>query len=81
MAKSDPGTVSYTHLDVYKRQTEVLFFGAIVLSWIYCRHWNPAGFDAGAQKTQLAIGTVNTVILLTSSLIYSAGLALSLIHI
>jgi len=55
--------------------TEVLFFGAIFLSWIYCRHWNPAGFDAGAQKTQLAIGTVNTVILLTSSLVYSAGLA------
>ena len=30
--------------------TEVLFFGAIFLSWIYCRHWNPAGFDAGAQR-------------------------------
>jgi len=55
--------------------TEVLFFGAIFLTWIYCRHWNPAGFDAGAQKTQLAIGTINTVILLTSSLVYSAGLA------
>ena len=55
--------------------TEVLFFGAIFLSWIYCRHWNQAGFDAGAQQTQLAIGTINTVILLTSSLVYSAGLA------
>ena len=55
--------------------TEVLFFGAIFLSWIYCRHWNPAGFDAGARQTQLGIGTVNTVILLTSSLVYSAGLA------
>lgn len=55
--------------------TEVLFFGAIVLAWIYCRHWNQPGFDAGAQKTQLAIGTINTVILLTSSLVYSAGLA------
>jgi cytochrome c oxidase subunit 3 len=55
--------------------TEMLFFGAIFLSWIYCRHWNQAGFDAGAQHTQLAIGTINTVILLTSSLVYSLGLA------
>jgi cytochrome c oxidase subunit 3 len=55
--------------------TEVLFFGALLLSWIYCRHWNQAGFDAGTQQTQLAIGTINTVILVTSSLVYGAGLA------
>jgi cytochrome c oxidase subunit 3 len=55
--------------------TEILFFGALFLSWIYARHWTQAGFDAGAQHTQLAIGTINTVILLTSSLVYSAGLA------
>lgn len=53
--------------------TEVLFFGALLLSWIYCRHWNRAGFDAGAQQTQLVIGTINTVILITSSLVYSVG--------
>lgn len=55
--------------------TEMLFFGAIFLAWIYCRHWNQAGFDAGARQTQLAIGTINTVILLTSSLVYSLGVA------
>jgi cytochrome c oxidase subunit III len=55
--------------------TEVLFFGALFLAWIFARHWNVAGFDAGAQRTQLAIGTINTVILVTSSLTYSAGLA------
>jgi cytochrome c oxidase subunit 3 len=55
--------------------TEVLFFGALFLSWIYARHWDQAGFDAGAQHTRLAIGTINTVILVTSSLVYSAGLA------
>lgn len=55
--------------------TEVLFFGALFLSWIYSRHWNQAGFDAGAQQTSLAIGTTNTVILLTSSFVYSVGLA------
>lgn len=55
--------------------TEVLFFGALFLSWIYARQGNQAGFDAGAQHTQLAIGTINTVILVTSSFAYSAGLA------
>jgi cytochrome c oxidase subunit 3 len=55
--------------------TEVLFFGALFLTWIYARHWNQVGFDAGAQQTNLAIGTVNTVILLVSSFVYSAGVA------
>jgi cytochrome c oxidase subunit 3 len=54
--------------------TEVLFFGVLFLSWIFCRHWNQVGFDAGAEHTQLAVGTINTVILVTSSLAYSAGL-------
>ena len=31
--------------------TEVLFFGALFLTWIYARHWNQAGFDAGARQT------------------------------
>lgn len=55
--------------------TEVLFFGALVLTWVYTRHWNQAGFDAGAQQTELAIGTINTVVLLISSFVYSAGVA------
>jgi cytochrome c oxidase subunit III len=55
--------------------TEVLFFGALFLTWIYSRHWNQAGFDAGARQTDLAIGTINTVILLASSFVFSAGLA------
>jgi len=55
--------------------TEVLFFGALFLTWIFSRHWNQSGFDAGARQTALAIGTINTVILVTSSLAYSAGVA------
>jgi cytochrome c oxidase subunit 3 len=55
--------------------TEVLFFGALVLTWIYTRHWNQAGFDAGARQTDITIGTINTVILLASSFVYSAGAA------
>jgi cytochrome c oxidase subunit III len=55
--------------------TEVLFFGALFLSWIYARHWTQAGFDAGAQQTDLTIGTINTAILIASSFVYSLGAA------
>ena len=55
--------------------TEVLFFGGLILSWIYSRHWNQAGFDAGARETELWIGTLNTAILVTSSFAYATGLA------
>jgi cytochrome c oxidase subunit 3 len=55
--------------------TEVLFFGGLILCWIYSRHWNQIGFDAGARQTDLRIGTLNTVILITSSLGYAVGLA------
>jgi len=43
--------------------TEMLFFGPLFLAWIYSRHWNQQGFDAGAQQTELIIGTVNTLVL------------------
>jgi cytochrome c oxidase subunit III len=54
--------------------TEVLFFGGLVFAWIFCRHWQQAGFDAGGRETVLAIGTINLALLLTSSFIYSSGL-------
>jgi cytochrome c oxidase subunit 3 len=55
--------------------SEILFFGVLFLSWIFCRHWNQAGFDAGARQTELLFGTLNTVILVTSSAVYTAGAA------
>ena len=55
--------------------TEVLFFGGLILCWIYSRHWNQPGFDAGARETELWIGTLNTAILVTSSFVYATGLA------
>lgn len=55
--------------------SEMLFFGVLFLSWIFCRHWSQAGFDVGARQTALSYGTINTVILLTSSLTYTAGVA------
>ena len=55
--------------------TEVLFFGGLILAWIYSRHWNRYGFDLGGRETELWIGTVNTAILITSSFVYASGLA------
>lgn len=55
--------------------TEMLFFGGLFLCWIFSRIWNLDGFDAGARQTELWIGTLNTAILLTSSLAYATGLA------
>lgn len=54
--------------------TEVLFFGGLLLAWMVSRHWQQAGFDAGARETVLWIGTTNLVVLITSSFVYSAGL-------
>jgi len=55
--------------------TELLFFGPLFLAWLYCRHWDTAGFDYGAKQTDLLLGTINTALLVTSSFAYSAGLA------
>jgi cytochrome c oxidase subunit 3 len=54
--------------------TEVLFFGGLILAWIFCRHWQQSGFDAGSRESVLTIGTINLALLLTSSFIYSSGL-------
>lgn len=54
--------------------TEVLFFGGLVLAWIFCRHWQQAAFDAGGRETVIAIGTANLALLLTSSFVYTCGL-------
>ncbi len=50
-------------------------FGPLVLAWICCRHADPSAFDAGAKETDLFIGTLNTALLLSSSLAYSLGVA------
>jgi cytochrome c oxidase subunit 3 len=53
--------------------SEVLFFGGLIVAWMFCRHWQAAGFDAGASETVLWIGTTNLAILITSSFVYSTG--------
>jgi cytochrome c oxidase subunit 3 len=54
--------------------TEVLLFGGLLLAWMFSRHWQQTGFDAGGRETLLWIGTTNLALLITSSFSYSAGL-------
>jgi cytochrome c oxidase subunit 3 len=48
--------------------TEVLFFGPLFLGYLYVRLHFPAEFAAASRHTDLVSGTLNTAILLTSSL-------------
>jgi cytochrome c oxidase subunit 3 len=48
--------------------TEVLFFGGLFLSYIICRNLYPQAFAMAGRHTSVLYGTVNTALLLTSSL-------------
>ncbi len=48
--------------------TEILFFGGLFLSYIVYRHTYPDAFAQASRHTVVLFGTVNTAILLTSSL-------------
>ncbi|WP_423198528.1 cytochrome c oxidase subunit 3 [Cupriavidus sp. H19C3] len=56
--------------------TEAMFFGPLFLGYGYGRLLHPDGFAAAARHTDLLLGTCNTAVLLTSSLLMAvAGLA------
>lgn len=48
--------------------SEILFFGALILTYSYYRYLFPDGFRAAGRETSVLYGTLNTAILLTSSL-------------
>ncbi|ACA20102.1 cytochrome c oxidase subunit III [Methylobacterium sp. 4-46] len=48
--------------------SETLFFGALLLTYAVMRIAHPEAFAAAGRETNLALGTANTAILLTSSL-------------
>ena len=48
--------------------TETLFFSAILLFYAVSRVAHPTGFVAGARESEALFGSVNTAVLLTSSL-------------
>ena len=54
--------------------TEVLFFGALFFAYFAYQHLYPLAMAEGVRRTDLTFGTINTVLLLTSSLTISLGI-------
>jgi cytochrome c oxidase subunit 3 len=53
--------------------TELMFFGPLFLGYAYGRWTFPEGFAAASRHTDVVIGTINTAVLLTSSLFMALG--------
>jgi cytochrome c oxidase subunit III len=57
--------------------TELLFFGGLMLAYLYGRtHW-PHGFAVASRHTHVVLGTLNTAVLLTSSALIALAVACS----
>jgi cytochrome c oxidase subunit 3 len=50
------------------RASEMLFFGALLLTYTVCRIEDPHAFALAGRETNVWFGTINTAVLLTSSL-------------
>jgi len=48
--------------------TEVLFFGGLFTTYLIYRMWYPAAWSEGSLELDIVLGSVNTVVLITSSL-------------
>jgi len=48
--------------------TELLFFGGLFVTYAVYRHAHPQAFHMAAQQLDVTVGTINTVILLISSM-------------
>jgi cytochrome c oxidase subunit 3 len=48
--------------------TEVLFFGGLFATYSIYRMWYPAAFAAASHELDITLGTINTAVLITSSL-------------
>src|SRR5262245_27094923 len=48
--------------------TEVLFFGGLFMVYCVYRSWYPEAFAAASHELDVVLGTVNTAVLITSSL-------------
>jgi cytochrome c oxidase subunit 3 len=49
--------------------SEILFFGALFVSYAVYRTLFPVAFDIGSHETNILYGTINTALLLTSSFV------------
>ena len=54
--------------------SEVLFFGVLISTYAVYRSLDPEAFRAAAQHTEILYGTINTVLLLTSSVTMTVAL-------
>ncbi len=54
--------------------TELLFFGGLFLLYMVYRVLNAHAFAVASRHTELGFGTINTVLLLTSSAVFAWGL-------
>ena len=48
--------------------TEVLFFGGLFTTYLLYRMWYPAAWSEGSLELDIVLGSINTVVLITSSL-------------
>lgn len=61
--------------------SEVLFFGALMLTYAVYRTLYQDGFYAASHETSILYGTINTALLLTSSLIMTLALQASKLNL
>lgn len=57
--------------------SEIMFFGPVFFAYLYGRHQWPQAFYAASRSTDLLCGTINTAVLLTSSLCVAVALLLA----
>jgi cytochrome c oxidase subunit 3 len=57
--------------------SEILFFGALIAVYTVYRAFNPDAFREAAKETDFIYGTINTVLLLTSSMTMTVALRAS----
>src|SRR5436305_2021891 len=53
--------------------TEILFFGVVFAAYTMTRIHYPQAFNAASRLTNITLGSINTAVLLTSSLTMALG--------
>src|SRR5271168_5648421 len=53
--------------------TEIMFFGGLFTAYLIYRNWYYPAFVAGSHQLDIFLGTLNTVVLITSSFTMAMG--------
>jgi cytochrome c oxidase subunit 3 len=70
---ADAAIVARQFDDAQFLASEMLFFGALFAVYAFLRYRYPEAFAAGSRLTDIALGSLNTGVLLTSSLTMALG--------